>query len=83
MANYQDEGEKDANEEQLLEGGALSGEEEGFIKGYSQDEEIEECAECGAAIDEEKKVVSKIKDEEYHFCSKECAKEFVESTSND
>ena len=52
--------------------------EEGFMKGYSDEEEVEECAECGTAI-KKKKVTREIEGEEYPFCSEICAKEFEES----
>ncbi len=50
--------------------------EEGFMEGYSEDEEVEECAECGSAIDEESRIVKEIDGEVYKFCSENCAKEF-------
>ncbi len=53
--------------------------DEGFMKGYADDEEVEECAECGAAIKEKKKVTREIEGEEYVFCSKSCADDFEES----
>ncbi|MEW5897101.1 MAG: hypothetical protein AB1668_05385 [Nanoarchaeota archaeon] len=53
--------------------------EEGFMEGYSEDEEVEECVECGSAIDQETKVTRKIDGEDYVFCSKSCADEFEES----
>ena len=52
--------------------------EEGFMKGYSDEEEVEECAECGTAI-KKKKVTKEIEGEDYSFCSEGCAKEFEES----
>tara|TARA_Y100000310_G_scaffold278511_1_gene296984 strand:+ start:159 stop:407 length:249 start_codon:yes stop_codon:yes gene_type:complete len=79
MENIIFDGEKDSTEEQLLDSDAMSDEEEGFMKGYSTDEEIEECSECGGAINPEKKVVRVFEDEKYLFCSEECAKEFEEN----
>ena len=55
------------------------GSEEGFHKGYSEEEKVLECAECGTAVREEKKLVKQIEGEEYTFCSAVCAKEFEES----
>ena len=52
--------------------------DEGFMQGFEQDEEVEECEECGAAIIPDKKVVKMIDDEEHIFCSEICAKEFEE-----
>ena len=54
-------------------------EDEGFVKGYAEEEEVFECAECGAAVKEEKKIVKEFEGESYTFCSKDCAKEFEES----
>jgi hypothetical protein len=83
MENYSSDGEHDETGEQLLDAGAVSDEEEGFMKGYTEDEEVEECAECEAAIEPEKKVVRTIQGEKYKFCSKECADEFEEGVSED
>ena len=52
--------------------------ESGFMNGYVDEEEVEECAECGSAI-HEKKVVKTIDGETYVFCSEVCAKEFEET----
>ncbi len=80
MGSYVFDEEKEVTEEQLLEAGEISDEEEGFVKGYAEDEEeIEECAECGIAVRPEKKIVKTINGEEYTFCSKACADDFEES----
>jgi len=73
------EGEKDATEEQLVDAGGLDSTEEGFIKGYADDDEVIECAECGSAVREDKKIVKEINSESYTFCSKGCAQDFEES----
>lgn len=57
--------------------------EEGFMEGYEEDEKVEECAECGIAIKEGKKVLREIEGEEYAFCSESCAKEFEESVKTE
>ncbi len=54
-------------------------EEEGFQKGYEEEEKVSECAECGAAVKEERKIVHELEGEEYVFCSKACADEFEET----
>ncbi|MDO8655688.1 MAG: hypothetical protein Q7K45_00485 [Nanoarchaeota archaeon] len=54
-------------------------EDEAFTKGYSEDDEAEECAECGITLRHKKKVTKPIEGEEYVFCSDDCAKEFEES----
>lgn len=53
--------------------------EEGFMKGYEEEGEVEECAECGGAVKTEKKVTKEIDGEDHVFCSESCAKEFEES----
>ena len=54
-------------------------EDEGFTMGYAEDNETEECAECGLALRHKKKVTKPIEGEEYVFCSEDCAKDFEES----
>ncbi|MEK6950863.1 MAG: hypothetical protein AABX13_04035 [Nanoarchaeota archaeon] len=70
--------EKDHQEEELEEE-IFDEEEEGFIQGYEKEEEVEECAECGLAIKEKRKVLREIEGEEYAFCSITCADEFEET----
>ena len=53
--------------------------EQGFVEAYAKDDEVVECAECGSACSEEKKVSQEIEGEKYAFCSKRCAQEFEES----
>lgn len=78
MEMYDNSLERDASEEELLDEGSISAEEEAFMRGYSDDEEISTCEECGAALG--KKVVKKEIDGETHrFCSELCAKEYEES----
>lgn len=79
-----DETENDPSEEQLLEQGEIESTEEAFLRGYAEDEEVTECAECGKAIEREDKRVSKeINNETYTFCSKDCAKDFEESVKTE
>ncbi len=72
------EGEHDETKEQMLEEGEIDSSEEAFMRGYSEDDEVEECAECGAAI-HEKKIVKTIEEEPRSFCSEICVKEYEES----
>jgi len=53
--------------------------DEGFIEGFEVEEESEECAECGTAINPERKVTREIEGEKFRFCSKDCADEYEES----
>ena len=68
--------------EELLEDGEVSSEEEAFMKGYNNDEEVVECVECGSAIPPGKEVVKDVEGEKYKFCSKICADEFEENSTN-
>ena len=68
-----------ANSKKVLEQDGLESSEEGFMKGYSDDEVVEECAECGSAIDEEGRVTKEIDKDFHKFCSKDCAEEFEEN----
>jgi hypothetical protein len=64
-------------EEELLDEGSISPEEEAFMRGYSDEEEVITCDECGVAI-RKKPLNKKIDGENYRFCSKECAEDFKE-----
>ncbi len=77
MENYVFDDEENA--EKILEDEESSSDDEGFMKGYNDEAEANECAECGTAVTEEKKVVRKIEEDEYVFCSASCADEFEES----
>jgi YHS domain-containing protein len=74
-----DYAEKDNKDKPEEEEEILDEEEEGFMQGYEKEEEVEECAECGMAIKEKKKVLREIEGEEYAFCSITCADEFEET----
>lgn len=54
---------------------------EGFMKGYSDEEKVVECAECGGAI-KENRLSKDFDGETYTFCSEVCAEEFEESVGN-
>lgn len=72
-----DEFTLDLNEQNLN----TSDEEEdlGFMQGYMDNSEVPECAECGSALNSEKKFTQLIDGETHRFCSKNCMKEFEES----
>ena len=77
MTYYTNEGEN-AEEKFSAEDGEISSEEEGFIKGFEDEEEAEECAECGSAMHEE--IVTKIIDgEAVKFCGNACATDYEDS----
>lgn len=80
MENYVFDGEEETKEEPTEQGEQEP--EESFMAGYEEDEEKQECAECGTAIiSEKKKVVKEIEGETYNFCSKQCAQEFEDGLS--
>ena len=70
--------EEDMKDKFTVERGSA---EEGFIKGFESEDDPDECAECGAAINPEKQVVKEIEGEKYKFCSKDCSEEFEEGMS--
>ena len=69
----------DENSKKVLEQDGLESSEEGFMKGYSDDEEVEECVECGSAVEEEKKVTKEVDGETHIFCSETCLEEYEDS----
>lgn len=81
MENYVFDADKDATEEILAE--AQDETEDGFMKGYGEEKEAEECAECGAAVKDEKKVVREVGEESFTFCSEQCANEFAEALAEE
>lgn len=52
--------------------------EDAFMRGYSEEEKVDECAECGCAL-KEKKVTKEIEGEVYRFCSEDCLEDFEDS----
>ena len=77
MDNYVFDEEADSTEKVLEDG--LESSEEGFMRGYSNEEETLECAECGSAVEEEKKIMKEVDGEAVVFCSESCADEFEEN----
>ena len=76
MDNYALDGDENSTEKLMEE---LESSEEGFLKGYSDEEEVGECAECGSAVNEENRVEKEVDGEKIAFCSKSCADEFEEN----
>ncbi|MAG60158.1 hypothetical protein CL619_00070 [archaeon] len=77
MVQYINDGEGTV-ERFSTEDGEISSEEEGFLKGFEEDEETIECAECGSAVHEE--AVHKVIDgENMIFCSDICAQDYADS----
>jgi hypothetical protein len=73
------ESDPENQEEPSIEDGAVDSNEEAFMKGYNDDEKIEECEECGEALNPDNRLVQVIDEEQHIFCSKTCAKEYEES----
>jgi len=65
--------------EKNFESEELSSNEKAFLKGYLQEDKIQECAECGSALNEENLIVKEIDSEKCLFCCKECVKDYEES----
>ncbi len=53
-------------------------EEDLFMKGFEDEDEVEECAECGRAI-HENPIAKAIKGESLQFCTVECSDDHEES----
>lgn len=77
---FDDEPLKEPEPEGTTEEGTVSSEEEAFMQGYSEEEKIVTCDECGVAI-HGTPLTKTIDGENHRFCSKECAKEFAEGVS--
>ncbi len=61
--------------EELSDADELDPEEAGFMKGYDEDSNPAECANCEKVL-EEHFVEKQISEETYRFCSDECADKF-------
>jgi hypothetical protein len=77
-SGFEDVNEHEPSEGELLDEGTISAEEEGFMRGYSEDEEVPTCDECGIAM-RENKITKLIDGETRCFCSKDCAQDFEDS----
>ncbi|HLD01142.1 MAG TPA: hypothetical protein VJC39_05340 [Candidatus Nanoarchaeia archaeon] len=62
-----------------LDGEEYSTSEEGFIQGYLNEEDVQQCAECDSALHKDEVVTRKIQEEAYKFCSNDCADDFEDS----
>ncbi len=69
---YSEEG----REELMDEEDEITDLDEGFMKGYEEEEKTAECQNCGALLINENIVEEELGDEVYRFCSSECASEF-------
>jgi hypothetical protein len=69
---YHEEGEEKQTQEEEQP-------EDGFMRGFMEDEDVDTCSECGAALDEEHSVKKELEGETHGFCSNACLKEYQES----
>ena len=76
---YSDEG----REELIDEEDEITDIDEGFMKGYDEEEKTAECQSCGALLINENIVEEEIGDQMYRFCSSECATEFEAKKAKD
>ncbi|HIJ11050.1 TPA: hypothetical protein HA278_03250 [Candidatus Woesearchaeota archaeon] len=53
--------------------------EDGFMRGFMEDENVATCSECDAALDDEHSVKKELDGEMHGFCSDACLKEYEES----
>lgn len=77
MEDYDYESDEEEVESPIEQGG-LSSTEEGFMKGYLDEDEIKECSECGTAL-RNSVIAKEIEGEELYFCSRSCVEEYKES----
>lgn len=77
MEDYDYESDEEEVESPIEQGG-LSSTEEGFMKGYLDEDKVKECAECGAAL-RHNSLAKEIDGEELNFCSRSCAEDYKES----
>ena len=74
------EEDKDVYEDEFLEEAMEADEindlEEGFMKGYDDEEELVKCAKCKRLVTEANAIEKEINNETYVFCSQQCAKTF-------
>ncbi|MEK6839524.1 MAG: hypothetical protein AABX72_01165 [Nanoarchaeota archaeon] len=67
----------DAGREELMEEeDEITDIDEGFMKGYEDEEKIAECQNCGNLLVNEKVVEEEFDNQTYMFCTSECASEF-------
>ena len=61
--------------EAAMEDGSLTGEDEGFMQGYEQDENAVKCANCKKILEDDF-IEEEVNEEQLRFCSDECAREY-------
>lgn len=80
-----DNKEDDVYSEKAIEGKLEADEidevEEGFMKGYNEEESMAECANCGKILSDEV-VEEELDDHLFRFCCEDCARKFEEKHSN-
>lgn len=67
---------EDKNEE-LEESDEIDEAEEGFMKGYNEDVDLNKCSNCDKLLDNEEDFFEReFKNTTYRFCSQSCADQF-------
>lgn len=62
---------------QAMDADEIDPEEEGFMQGYEEDEEVVKCALCKSILDSKEDTIELEIDGEIHrFCSNNCAEKF-------
>ncbi len=79
MDEYTYDEHAEPKEEELLEDGEVTSSEEAFMKGYNDEADVPECAECGTAIERDEASPIEIEGEQYLFCSNVCQEEFKDT----
>ena len=62
--------------EELEESDEIDEVEEGFMKGYNEENLVAECANCKKILND-KFIEEKVSDKVYRFCSERCANKFL------
>ena len=67
---------EEGREELIEDEDEITNIEEGFMKGYDEEEKLSECCNCGKVLVKEEVVEEEFDGVVYRFCSPECASEF-------
>ncbi len=78
--NDQNEGiyEEEGRKELIDEEDEITDVDEGFMKGYEEEEKLAECSNCGKVLNK-KTVEEEFNGKVYRFCSSDCAEEYEQT----
>ncbi len=69
---------KDSGREVMADEDEITDVEEGFMKGYEEDEKSALCQNCKKVLEDEESIVEiDYKGDTYRFCSEDCAEKFT------